>query len=184
MLDSEALKTRILNALRQLTEGFPSGVAIPALTVHSTIALEISSEILEKVELVGVYAGTIPGTPPTPDPLAGQYTTGLALVPITGAALFAASTGWLPWVTTIFSLIRLSMTQPSASTITIVPIPALSVMPPPVIDLQNLDSFEEVYGRLSEAITSCVNGAVVSGLTSAATSPLGGIGTLTLLALQ
>ena len=88
MIDALELSDRLEAEIIEVTS---------AQAAQSVVADIISSEILEKVGVVGVYAGIIPGTPPVTDPLSGTYQFELQSVPLTGSRLLGKTGSLSSW---------------------------------------------------------------------------------------
>lgn len=88
-LDSVGLANSILNHIAALSEEDKASRS-PAL---SAWADGINSYIKENMEINGVYAGVLAGTPPLPDPLSGSHVWKVSAYVLTGAMIEAACNG-------------------------------------------------------------------------------------------
>lgn len=171
MIEKTQLSDLIINAIKEKTE---------TEIIHQKISQVIALYLISNLEIQGTYVGTIPGSPPIPDPLAGPYkfkTMGCLIDK--NLLMYSSKININFWYKTILKLIKLTslfFVKQTSGMITLSgTAPIFSSVIPSTIDVSDKKNMQQIWQTISQMLVNDIKNAIPTSSVPAVSSS-GGIG--------
>lgn len=171
MIEKAQLSDLIINSIKEKTE---------TEVIQQRISQVIASYLILNLQVQGSYIGTIPGTPPIPDPLSGAYkfkTMGCLIDK--NLLMYSSKININFWYKTILKLIKLTslflVKQPNGMITLSSMSPTFSSITPSDIDVSNKKNMQQIWQTISQALVNDIKNAIPTPSLPAISSS-GGIG--------